>query len=231
MAIAFVSSARADAAVRGAGTARGGGAPAAAPSLFFFRVRFHSDLFLELSHVASTQASSSSRVGYLARSFSSAPSHLDTRSAFHLSHASWSDGSHSSSSAVVHSGKTIFLATLSPLIFLISITKIRHAAGGIFGGLPFAPYASSYGMYTARGRRGARAPRAPTSAQQECTTRAARATLARLGGYARLGGHARVASRGRERTLPLVASHHELHRLLSSHRRDSRADMRTSREG
>jgi len=104
-------------------------------------------LFFEPWHCSSIHASSASRVGYVAVSFSSPPSHFLSRPSFHFSHASSSLGSHSASCSAVHSGKVICLGVVSPLILQISMMKISVAAGGILGGRPLGPYASSIGMY------------------------------------------------------------------------------------
>mmetsp|Transcript_59871 Transcript_59871/g.133433 ORF Transcript_59871/g.133433 Transcript_59871/m.133433 type:complete len:240 (-) Transcript_59871:253-972(-) len=143
---ALVSSARAVSLVSFAG-AEAVEADGAAAFFFAVRVLFHRLLFLDDSHPLSKKASSSSRVGYDARSFSSPASHFSDRPARHDWHAASSLSSHSASSSAVQVGNTICLATLSPLILMISMMKISVAPPGILGGFPLGPYAISMGMY------------------------------------------------------------------------------------
>ena len=60
--------------------------------------------------------------------------------------ALWTEKDESACSSALHSGKVSAFGFVSPLIFMISITKTRHAFAGILGGLPAAPYAKFHGM-------------------------------------------------------------------------------------
>ena len=103
------------------------------------RVRFHKLLFFDEAHCLSSHASSASRVGYASVSLASPASHLASRASRHATHALSSFSVHSASSSALHSGKVSAFGFVSPLIFMISITKTRHAFAGILGGLPAAP--------------------------------------------------------------------------------------------
>mmetsp|Transcript_48659 Transcript_48659/g.87678 ORF Transcript_48659/g.87678 Transcript_48659/m.87678 type:complete len:201 (-) Transcript_48659:133-735(-) len=103
----------------------------------FFLVRFQSDLFFEDKHCLSSHASKASLLSCRSRSLPS--SQLLTLASRHFSQAAWSFSVQSANCSAVQSGKTICFATVSPLIFTISMMKIRAAAGGIFGGFPLGP--------------------------------------------------------------------------------------------
>mmetsp|Transcript_119739 Transcript_119739/g.334228 ORF Transcript_119739/g.334228 Transcript_119739/m.334228 type:complete len:278 (-) Transcript_119739:309-1142(-) len=111
----------------------------------FLLVRFHNDLFFAVKHCLSNQASNSSLVGYVSFSFPSCQ--LFSLASRQAVHEASSFSVHSANCSGVHSGNSICLGTVSPFIFTISMMKTSVAFGGIFGGFPLGPYASSIGMY------------------------------------------------------------------------------------